>query len=537
LTSSAPRSFNRFAAVVLGCMAPLAAAQLKERRVATSGPVEAAVWAARLQAMADAGEIRAAQAREDTLLSDRRHQRHAQLHRGVPVWGGELVVQSARQGIVSVFGTLYEGIDLEPMPALTPAAALSVLRSHGAEPFGREGHPELVVLPLDDGRYALTFKIRARRAGLDIRLCFVDAKLGTVVMELKDLQTQAAVGTGTGVLGDRKKVSALSAGGDFVAEDRLRPPRIATFDFRGDLFRFFEVADLFREDLARDDDNAWTDAANVDAHTHAGYTYDYFFKRFGRRGLNDADIAIRSITHLVDRADIASYPDDIVSTFFLNAGYLGDGVMFYGEGLPAHLTFRGQHWDFTSGALDIVGHELTHGITDYSSRLIYRNESGALNEAFSDIMGAAVEFFFQPAGSGLLRADYLLGEDVITPGGIRSLQNPMAYGDPDHYAIRFLGSEDNGGVHTNSGIANNAFFLAVEGGTNRHSGLAVAGVGGANREQIEKVFYRAFTEMLPASASFSTARAATMQSARDLYGAGSAVEAAVTQAWRAVGVN
>jgi thermolysin len=170
-------------------------------------------------------------------------------------------------------------------------------------------------------------------------------------------------------------------------------------------------------------------------------------------------------------------------------------------------------------------------VTDYSSRLIYQGESGALNEAFSDIMGTAVEFFSQPE-----KADYLAGEDAFTPGGIRSLQNPQAYGDPDHYSIRYTGPSDNGGVHINSGIANHAFYLAIEGGRHRLGGT-VQGVGAANREQIERVFYRGFTAFLAPSATFSQARAATIQAARELNQPGSAAETAVIQAWNAVGVN
>jgi thermolysin len=178
-----------------------------------------------------------------------------------------------------------------------------------------------------------------------------------------------------------------------------------------------------------------------------------------------------------------------------------------------------------------------------SSDLIYMNESGALNEAFSDIMGTAVEFFFQPAGSGFGQADFLMGEDSFRSpfggglNGIRSLVNPLAFGDPDHYSIRFTGSADDGGVHINSGIVNQAFYLAVQGGTNGTSRLAVQGVGLANREQIERAYYRAFVFLLPSSATFSTARAATIQAARDLYGATSAAATAITQAWTAVGVN
>ncbi len=526
----------------LGCVV-LAAAALpipaygQEQRIAASGPEQTAGWSSRIQSMVDTGQIRLTRTRDDSLVPGRRHQRFAQVHRGVPVWGGELVVQSGHQGIVSVFGTLYDSIDLDTTATLSAEAAVKAIRAQGSEPFGHEGRAELVVLPLSERHYGLVYKIRARRQGFDVRLLFVDARSGAVVKDLNDVKTQSAVGVGTGVLGDRKKVSAGKSGGQFVAEDQLRPPRIATFDFHGNLNRLLSVEGFFDEDLANDADNTWTDGANVDAHSYAGYTYDYYYKRFGRRGLDNGDIPIRSITHPVNRADIFGYPEDIVGLYFLNAFYLGDGIMVYGEGLPEGLTLNGQSWNYLAGALDIVAHELTHGVTSYTSGLIYQNESGALNESFSDMMGTSAEFFFQPAGNGPLRGDYLMGEDVITPGGLRSMADPVAFGDPDHYSRRVTGSQDNGGVHTNSGIPNHVFYLAIEGGTNRVSGIQVTGVGGGNREQIEKVFYRAFTEMLPASANFQTARVATIQAARDLYGAGSAVESAVTQAWTAVGVN
>ena len=159
-----------------------------------------------------------------------------------------------------------------------------------------------------------------------------------------------------------------------------------------------------------------------------------------------------------------------------------------------------------------------------------------LCSVITDIMGASAEFYFQPPGNGPMKADYVAGEDVVT-GGLRSLADPGAYGDPDHYSKRYTGPLDNGGVHTNLTIGGHAFYLAVEGGVNRTSGLSVTGVGGARREQMEKIFYRAFTQMLPADATFATARAATIQSARDLYGADSPATRAVTEAWTAVGVN
>ena len=141
-----------------------------------------------------------------------------------------------------------------------------------------------------------------------------------------------------------------------------------------------------------------------------------------------------------------------------------------------------------------------------------------------------------------MQADYVCGEDVIRgvsvgTNGIRSLASPSTYGHPDYYPQRLITSNDNGGVHTNSGIANHAFYLAIEGGTHRVSRVTVQGVGSANREQIEKVFYRAFTQLMTANSTFAIARAATIQAAADLYGAGSAPHRAVTEAWTAVGVN
>jgi thermolysin len=220
-------------------------------------------------------------------------------------------------------------------------------------------------------------------------------------------------------------------------------------------------------------------------------------------------------------------------------------MIYFGNGIPSNFFFvdSGQNVAQLAGALDIAAHELTHAVTSSSSNLIYLNESGALNEAFSDIMGTSVEFFYQTPGTGRGQADYLIGEDVfraLRPGsvnGIRSMENPGMFGDPDHYSRRFTGTGDNGGVHINSGIPNHVFYLAIESGTNRTSGLFVTGVGAANREQIEKVFYRAFVFLLPANATFSTARAATIQAARDLYPTNAAVLNAVTQAWTAVGVN
>jgi bacillolysin len=501
-------------------------------------------WEPIAESMLRSGELRVRQVRPDTQFTGRRVERADQYYRGVRVFGADISRQMDDRGVVlSMFGHVYTGIEISPNPAVTADAVKATVTELAALEQAADNQPELVILPIDDGAtFRLAWRMRAVTDRVDIVQYFLDAQTGAVLRQYSDRHTQSTVGRAVGVLGDSKKISVSGASGGFTARDLLRPPLVETDDMKGDPIRTLNYLDgriaLGPGDVAADTDNNWTDGAVNDAHVYAGFTYDYYFKRFARRGLDNNNIRIRSLVNPVRRTaqDVALY-FNLFPDFFVNAFYAGNGVMVYGVGLPAGFSVGGQSWNHLAGALDIVAHELTHGVTDFSSGLIYRNESGALNEAFSDIIATSVEFFFQPAGSGDLRAEYLLGEDVVKPGGLRSMENPQAYGDPDHYSRRFLGMADNGGVHINSGIANHAFYLAVEGGTNRTSGLAVQGLGSAGREQMEKVFYRAFTQMLPSNATFALARAATIQAARDLYGSGSSAERAVTQAWAAVGVE
>ncbi len=497
-------------------------------------------WDRRIDRMVRNRQLVSRQVREDTLIPGRVHERFTQYYRGIPVFGGDLARQLDRGQTISIFGTLFDGIALEPMPTLSVDDAVGVIQNLTGVTLPSSRLPSLTILPsqVGDGGYRLTYRAKVM-TGEDLRVYFIDAQSGAVFFAYSERET--IVGIGRGVLNDEKKISVDESTTPPTARDRLRPPDILTFDMQGNLSRTTSflngITALGVSDLATDTDNEWEDGPVVDAHVYAGWTHDYLFKRFGRRGLDDANIPIVSLVHPVRREDVFSHSLSIIGLYFLNAFYAGDGVMVYGVGLPPTLTAGGQRWNYLSGALDVVAHELTHGVTDFSSDLIYLNESGALNEAFSDMVAAGVEFMFQQEGTGLLTADYLVGEDVITPGGIRSMADPQAYGDPDHYSNRFLGTSDNGGVHTNSGIANHAFYLAIEGGTNRTSGIAVSGVGSTNREQIEKIFYRAFAQLLPSNATFALARTACIQAAQELYGAGSAAEAAVTSAWSAVGVD
>jgi thermolysin len=510
---------------------------------------ELRTWDGYVTARERSGELQVMRSERDPSLPSRIVERLQQYHQGIPVWGAQVVRDTTNGVPESMFGDVSPSLTINSAPTLSSDDARQVFAGGGASLLRR---PELTVLRLPSGEARLAYTSVAR-SDTGIFRIFIDANSGAELLRYSALETQSAVGTGRGLLGDQKKLSVVQQAGAYFADDQLRPPDLTTYDMRSNFPRFLALLDGFapfvQSDVAADDDNNWTDVSAVDAHAHIGWTYDYYFKRHGRHGLDNRD---RRIVTLIN----AATPQGAVTTnippeFVINAFWCDDcgpgavGTMFFGNGIPSNfvLTATGQNVFQLAGSLDVAAHELTHGVTSSSSNLIYMNESGALNEAFSDMMGTSVEFFFQTPGPGRGQADYLIAEDSFralragSVNGIRSMENPGMFGDPDHYSRRFIGADDNGGVHINAGIATHAFYLAIEGGTNRTSGIFVTGVGSANREQIEKVFYRAFVFLLPANATFSTARAATIQAARDLYPTNVAVLNAVTQAWTAVGVN
>ncbi|MCT4583869.1 MAG: M4 family metallopeptidase, partial [Peptostreptococcaceae bacterium] len=171
-------------------------------------------------------------------------------------------------------------------------------------------------------------------------------------------------------------------------------------------------------------------------------------------------------------------------------------------------------------ALDIVAHEMTHGVTQYTANLKYENQSGALNESMSDVFGTLVEMEYQPE-----KADYLCGEDVWTPNtpgdALRDLANPENYNQPAHMRDFVNTSEDHGGVHTNSGIPNKAGYLVID---------------SVGKDKAAQIYYRALTTYLTSTSDFHDAKLALMQSAKDLYGTGSEYNA-VEDAFNAVGIN
>ena len=535
LTPAVPHSQN--------LIGPLTLAATEDRELDQTNDV--------LGRMQGDGNLRLVEVVADPLAPGRAHQRFWQVYQNVRVLGGGVSVQTERGLPTSVFGHLYPNIAVDTEPEVTTQDIVAMADRSGRTLLSQ---PELAVVLDSSNVYRLVYQVRT--FGLNgLRVSQIDAVTGAVIAERNALTTQrppspcgdCAVGEGLDIKGDRKKLSVRSVEDTFVTDDGLRPGWVSTYDMRGDWNRAFDVlvgrVQLTDTDLAQDADNVWQDVVSVDGHVGSGWTLDYLFDRFGREGLDGNNGPIEAIVHPVDRADLFTVPSSIADLFHLNAFYCGScgvsGIVVFGEGLPPFQTLggTGQTLDFFAAGIDIIAHELGHAVTEFTSRLIYQGESGALNEAFSDLIGVGTEFFMAETGRHPSEEpDYVVGEDVIKPGGIRSLANPLAYGDPDHYSRRFIGQLDNGGVHTNSTIATHAYYLTVEGGTNVTSGVQVSGLGRQNRALVEQIFYRAFTFLLAENATFSMARAATLQSARDLM-AGTDVEQTIATAWTAVGVE
>ena len=267
-----------------------------------------------------------------------------------------------------------------------------------------------------------------------------------------------------------------------------------------------------------DADNYWNnynanlDEVATDAHFGAESTYDYFYNNFGRNSFDDNGAKIRSYIH---------YRSNYVNAFW--NGY----VMTYGDG-------NGSSWSPLT-SVDICGHEVAHAVTTNSAGLIYRYESGALNESFSDIFGNAIEFYADSS-----QFDWGMGEDITSSGrGIRNMKNPNDFRDPDTYKGDYwhTAPSDNGGVHINSGVQNYWFYLLTEGVSGTNDNGDAFDIDSIGIRKAQKIAYRNLTSYLTPSSNFKEARYYAIQSASDLFGPCSNEVIATTNAWFAVGVG
>ncbi|MGG0240244.1 M4 family metallopeptidase [Bacillus rhizoplanae] len=456
-----------------------------------------------------------------------------QVYEGVPVWGSTQVAHVGKDGALKVVsGTVAPELDkkekLKNKNKIEGKQAIAIAQQDLGFTPKYEVEPSADLYVYQNGQettYAYVVKLNFLDPEPGNYYYFIEADSGKVLNKYNTIDNVTnenkspikpavgsttkpvtgtnKVGTGKGVLGDTKSINTTLSGSSYYLQDNTRGATIYTYNgnnrttLPGTLWA--DADNIF---------NASNDAAAVDAHYYAGVTYDYYKNTFNRNSYDNAGAALKSTVHY--------------SRSYNNAFWNGS-QMVYGDG-------DGTTFAPLSGGLDVIGHELTHAVTERSSNLIYQNESGALNEAISDIFGTLVEYYDNR------NPDWEIGEDIYTPGkagdALRSMSDPTKYGDPDHYSKRYTGTSDNGGVHTNSSIINKAAYLLANGGT--HYGVTVNGIG---KDKVGTIYYRANTVYLTQSATFSQARAALVQAAADLYGASSAEVTAVKQSYDAVGVN
>ncbi|MFQ5430193.1 MAG: M4 family metallopeptidase [Phycisphaerae bacterium] len=454
---------------------------------------------------------------ELTLLSTRRgtlnrqHLRFKQSYQGVEVWPSDLVIHLDPQGNVDLMDGAYvrtpDGVAVDPLVAQDEAVAAAV------DEFGPgqvKSGPDLILYTglQSDTTPRLAWRMELHASLSEHWLVVIDARDGQVLTAHNEVCTGRVNGSGVDVWGRTRSLSVWEAEGTYYLVDTSKtmfdpsstPPERATT--RGGI----HILDAANQEpdaegnipvamVSSTSPDSWAVPAAVSAAFGLSETYDYYLDRHQRNSLDGNGGNIVAIVR---------YGRD-----YRNAFWNGE-LMVFGDG---------QNY---AGSIDTVGHELTHGVTENTSDLLYRDQPGALNEALSDIFGELVEA--RTAG----RPDWLKGAEL---GGapIQNYMDPHAAeqlpGVPNPATMsEFVATEeDNGGVHINSSIINHCFYLLAE-GMNGAIGIRDA----------EAIFYRAATVHLVQNSQFVDCRLACVQAATEIFGAGSSQAQTTAAAFDAV---
>jgi vibriolysin len=473
-----------------GCAAADDTADTKSEQVFVAGTEQAVKLAGdlALQHIADRAELSlgAGDLSVRKVLIDeggRAHVRVGQSIGGIPIFEGEAIVHMGADGLFdSVTDRTLRDVELDLAPSVAErdAASLAVIAMGGHSLLIGKPATDLQILRRD-GVDRLTYRVQLEMRNAHdepmMPVVFVDAHTNKIVWSYDNLETVQNRST-------------------YTAKNRTTLP--------GTILR-------------TESQGASGDAVADLAHTNAGHVWSYYWNRHGRDSFDGVGGTITSSVHY--------------SRNYVNAFWNGT-QMVYGDGDGSQSS--------PLVVLDVVGHEITHAVTERSSGLTYANESGALNEAMSDIFGAAIE----ANRDGAVSANtWKVGEECWTPAtpgdSLRQMDDPALYGDYDYWPTRYTGTSDNGGVHWNSGIANLAFSLAVKGGTHPRGKTTVV-VPALSTNLVTSIqmgaaiFYRANTACMTAGSTFQDANGCTQAAANELYG--SAAASSIAAAWAAVGV-
>ncbi len=453
---------------------------------------------------------------------------------GIPVWEGEAIVHLRKDGsLATITDALKTNLAVNTEPNLSKEDAISAVIGNysGRAKMTDDAKVDMWIFRAAD-RDRLVYRVVTQRLDgtkeTSAPVVFIDAQTGEKVFEYNNLQTA----TGNSLYSGTVTLNTSSVGATFYLEDTTK--KIGTFNMNstgnestgtgGTQSRYTDTDDVWDTTIQR---------AGVDAQYGAVKTFDYYQAIHGRNGIDGTGGPGTTTSAATGAAMIVSRVHFGTSGAYNNAFWFNN-QMTYGDGNGS--TFS------PLVTLDVAGHEMTHGVTEKTANLTYANESGALNEGMSDIFGAMVERYTR---GGVTNSDtWKIGEQCYTPGtagdALRYMANTHGSGtqttggNPDHYTERYTGTADSGGVHTNSGILNKAFYLSSEGGTHHLSGVTTTGMGATDAE---KIYYRGLSVYMTSGTNFAAARTALLNSATDLFGATSTQYNTIATAWCAIGVG
>ena len=417
--------------------------------------------------------------------------------KGLPVWGNQVIEQESN-GQKALLGSLYQSKSLADGVGVISdnlARTISLNKVERSQFELIDYSVESVIHTIGSRKKTYT-KVELQFKD-DHQIIFIDPATKRVVHSYSNIKSVAAAGSGTDLNGKFWTFPVWEENGFYYLFDQSLPTGGYSIVYDSGNQDTFENAQVI---FSTAPDGPW-DPAGVSAYVGHALSYFYFLNTFGRNSVDGVGAPLTSYVH--------------VGQNYANATW-NNLVMRYGDGDNISLG------NFAA-CLDVVAHEISHGVVEHTANLIYQNQSGALNESFADVFGVMVD-----------REDWLLGEDCVLgePGFLRSLQNPNLGRQPAHFRDYVYSpiSQDAGGVHSNSGIPNRAAYLIAEGLTQEGLGQSIG------KASMEQIFYNALL-LLSANADFLDARIATITAAEARFGEESVEAIAVETAWNLVGIT
>ena len=482
-----------------------------------------------------------------------KHEKFQQFYKNLKVEFGIVITHTNKEGVYSVNGELYNANDLNTSPTLSKQQAFNqAVQYINSDKYlwedtnqavllnYKKPEGELIIFPnLTTGEIRLAYKFDIYSLiPLSRQEIYIDAHNAQVLFsnqiikhadKINEVKTTnkpftkinesiLVPGTAATRYSGSRQIETTLVGSNYVLQDASRGNGIKTFNcLKGTIYQDVDFTDADNNWTAAEYNNANKDNGALDAHWGAEKTYDFWNNIFARNSYDNNGAVIKSYVHY---------------GLNYNNAFWNGAAMTYGDG-------SGSTSILTS--IDVCGHEIGHAICTYTAGLVYQNQSGAMNEGFSDIWGACIEQYGRTGGitATIPNAVWQIGEDL--GASFRSMNNPNSKGDPDTYlgTYWYTGTADSGGVHTNSGVLNHWFYILTAGksGTNNAPSPDTYSVTGIGMTKAAQIAYIAERDYLTPNSNYADARNATIEAASSIYCANSPEVIAVTNAWYAVNVG